>query len=67
MFKWLVITICIIAAVWFVSSRTGILNKFDGTSHVDTTSLKDTGKIIKGLKDMKQKREEDVKKSEEGL
>lgn len=67
MFKWLVITICIIAAVWFVSNHTDILNKTGVNPHVDTTSLKDTGKIIKGLKDMKQKREEDVKKSEEGL
>lgn len=67
MFKWLIITICIITAVWYVSNYTDILNKPGGTLDADTTSLKDTGKIIKGLKDMKRNREEDVKKSEEDL
>ena len=67
MFKWILIVVCVVCAMLLISRYTGFLETNIEKYHENTTSLGDAGKIIKDIKGMKQEREEDVRKSEEGL
>jgi hypothetical protein len=64
MIKWVLIFLCLVAAFMLASKYTGLLEKNFEAYQENTTSLKDTGKIINNLKEMKEQREEDVNKSQ---
>lgn len=65
MIRWFIITLIVIAAVIYLFDKSGIISVDYESYQENTTSLKDTGKIIKGLEEMKKKREADIKESEQ--
>ncbi len=67
MIKWVLIFLFLVAAFLLASKYTDLLESNFETYQENSTSLKDTGKIINNLKDMKEQREEDIKRSEKGF
>lgn len=63
MIRWFIITLIVIAAIFYFFDKSGIISIDYESYQENSTSLKDTGKIIKGLEDMKKKRETDLKES----
>lgn len=64
MFKWIIVALCIVGAIFLINRYHNFLEANYERHKEDSVSLKDAGKIINNVEKMKDKRKEVIEQQE---